>query len=247
MCVAAIAWHSHPHWPLVVIGNRDEYHARPAAALARWPNGLIAGQDLQSGGTWLGASDQGRFVLVTNLRGHGDPDPGKVSRGGLVVDLLKGGSPDAADLAAYNPFNLLLAAGGGLHFLTNRPDPAITALPHGIYGVSNGALDEPWAKTLALKSALGDWLSAGTHDPAPLFAALAIDTLPRIGLHPHQPSDIAAEPSETPPFIRNPVYGTRCSTVVVIGRTGHGRIIERRFDTAGALTDETMEPLRWPG
>ena len=85
MCVAAFAWRAHPDWHLVAIGNRDEYHQRPAAPLAHWKDreGVIAGRDLQSGGTWLGVSEQGQFVLVTNLRGYGQPDPSRKSRGEL--------------------------------------------------------------------------------------------------------------------------------------------------------------------
>ena len=55
MCVVAFAWQVHPRWRLVLAGNRDEFHARPTAALASWPrSGVMAGRDLQSGGTWVG-------------------------------------------------------------------------------------------------------------------------------------------------------------------------------------------------
>ena len=74
MCVAAIAWLAHPRWRLVAIGNRDEFHGRPTAPLARWDNGVLAGRDLQAGGTWLGVHADGRFALVTNLRAEGYPN-----------------------------------------------------------------------------------------------------------------------------------------------------------------------------
>src|SRR3546814_14928386 len=92
MCVLAFAWRAHPHWPLIAAGNRDELHARPAQPLARWdrPDHLLAGRDLQSGGTWLGVSEQGRFAVVTNLRGYGAPEPGRAARGALVPDPLSG-------------------------------------------------------------------------------------------------------------------------------------------------------------
>jgi uncharacterized protein with NRDE domain len=56
MCVVALAHQIHPDWPLILIGNRDEFHARPAAPLAAWDDrsGIVAGRDLQAGGTWLG-------------------------------------------------------------------------------------------------------------------------------------------------------------------------------------------------
>ncbi|WP_427967105.1 NRDE family protein [Altererythrobacter sp.] len=253
MCVTAVAWQAHPRWKLVAIGNRDEFHERPAAPLARWeePQGIIAGRDLKSGGTWLGVSDQGQFVLVTNLRGYGDPDPAKRSRGELVTRLLEGtGAP--RDFDQYNPFNILhVSAGDGeegdLHFLTNRPQRVSTRLAHGIYGLSNGSLDAPWAKTLQLKSALQDWLIAGDDAREPLFEALACDKLEDIGVHPRLPSDVAVEPQETPVFIRHPLYGTRCSTIVAIDYRGAGRIIERSFDDRGAKSGEIAVEFHWPG
>lgn len=254
MCVAAVAWAAHPRWLLVAIGNRDEYHERPAAPLTRWPNGIIAGQDLKSGGTWLGLTEQGRFALVTNRRGFGasdsGPDPTKASRGALVSDQLLGmgryGDPATAELGNFNPFNLIVADSQQAHFLTNRPSDIRTALPHGIYGLSNGALDEPWPKTLQLKAALSDWLNGDCADLAPLFAALASETLGNIGLHTTTPSDVPLEAPETPPFIRNAIYGTRCSTVVMIDRLGRGTITERRFDARSAPAGETSLLFAWP-
>jgi uncharacterized protein with NRDE domain len=252
VCVAAIAWNAHPDWRLVAIGNRDEYHVRPAAPLARWADapGVIAGRDLKSGGTWLGLSEQGRFVLVTNRRGYGDPQPDRVSRGKLVTDMLTASGdyadPDEARLAHFNPFNLFAAMGGELHFLASHPEPTRTSLIPGIYGLSNGALDEPWPKTLALKAALLDWLGLDGGEPADLFAALASEALSDVGLHPASPSEIAAEPRDTAPFIRDPVYGTRCSTVIAVDIEGRGTIAERRFDAGGNPTGETSLEFRWP-
>jgi uncharacterized protein with NRDE domain len=251
MCVAAVAWQAHPRWHLVAIGNRDEFHSRPAAPLARWdgPGGIVAGRDLQSGGTWLGASDAGRFALVTNLRGYGGPDPDKVSRGALVTDQLTGSGPyanaDRVELSAFNPFNLITADAREARFLSNRPNDIRTALAHGIYGLSNGTLDEPWPKTLQLKAALLDWLTADSSDFEPLFAALGSETLPDIGLHPAEPSEIPVEASETPVFIRNAVYGTRCSTVIAIDSDGAGTVVERSFGSEGQKAGEVTSDFRW--
>ncbi|MFZ9395224.1 MAG: NRDE family protein [Erythrobacter sp.] len=251
MCVAAFAWHAHPHWPLVVIGNRDEFHDRPAAPLAAWSDGsgILAGRDLQSGGTWLGigrpgSSNFGQMALVTNLRGYGLPDPVRISRGDLVARLLRG-EPDPGDLQAYNPFNLIHANAKGARFLTNRPQDRRTPLANGIYGLSNGALDEPWAKTVQLKAALAGWLEAGDPSTAALFDALAGEDLKQPGSSPRAPSDIPAEAAETPVFIRNPLYGTRCSTVIVVTLDGRGTIAERRFDRDGLATGETVLGFEW--
>ena len=248
MCVAALAWHAHPRWRLVAIGNRDELHARPAAPLAGWDDasGIVAGRDLAGGGTWLGIAEPGRFALITNRRGFGDPDPARRSRGELVTALLAGREP-AGTLDAYNPFNLLASSVDRLEYLTNRPEPLRTALGHGVFGLSNGALDEPWPKTLALKQALTDWLASGEDEPDPLFAALRSETHPGLGIAPAEMSEQTYEPRDTPPFIRHPLYGTRCSTVVTVDNEGNGRIAERRFDCDGSPIGSTDLAFDWLG
>lgn len=247
MCVLALAWQAHPRWQLVVAGNRDEFHARPAAPLARWGDRshLIAGRDLQSGGTWLGVSEEGRFVVVTNLRGYGGPEPDRPSRGALVTGLLDGADPEGVEIAAYNPVNLIALDARRAHFLSNRPAPARTALAPGLYGLSNGTLDEPWPKTMRLKSILLDWLTGPAEEPALLLDGLREELLPDIGIDPTTPSDMP-EPNHSPIFIRNPVYGTRCSSVVAIDRNGRGIFIERRFDAGAETAGDTRLDFVWP-
>lgn len=228
MCVAAAAFRAHPRWRLVVIGNRDEFHERPTAPLAEWESGVIAGRDLQAGGTWLGVNAAGRFALVTNLRVEGYPQPHLASRGALVTDWLAGREPAAPE--TMNPFNLFMADPHNAWHLTNHPDVRRLPLAPGLHGLSNGPHDSPWAKTRALEAALAGWLAADQDDPAPLFAALADRTELR-GAGP--------EARFSGVFIHNPLYGTRCSTVLTIDAAGHGRIIERRFDADGQTTGET--------
>ena len=252
MCVLAFAWRADPRWRLVVAGNRDELHARPALPLARWdePKHLIAGRDLQSGGSWLGVSEEGRFAAVTNLRGFGLPEPGRPSRGALVTDVLSGegdkADPGTADLSGFNPFNLIVVDRDAALFLSNKPSDIRTQLAPGIYGLSNGALDEPWPKTVRLKGMLKEWLSTAAPDPRVLLDGLRDESLPEAGIAPTAPSDVPQEPVSSPMFIRSPVYGTRCSTVVAIGDQGQGTIIERRYDPVGEITGETALPLSWP-
>lgn len=228
MCVAAIAWNAHPRWRLVAIGNREEFHERPTAPLAEWDDGsgIIAGKDLRAGGTWLGLTQAGRFALVTNFRVPGYPKPGMASRGALVTDWLRGQPPP--DVAAMNPFNLCLADANGARVLTNHPEAEIHDLTPGVHGLSNGAFARPWPKTRQLVGALDAWLAGEAADPEPLFAALRTET-------PHAPQAADEEGPELPysaVFIRNEIYGTRCSTVVMIDRDGQGFIEERSFDAA---------------
>jgi len=247
MCVLAVAWNAHPRWRLVLAGNRDEYHSRPASPLARWDDlpEVIAGRDLQSGGTWLGVSERGRCAVVTNLRGFGMPEPGRPSRGALVTDLLGGADPETVAIDAYNPVNLIAFGRDRGYFLSNRPEPLRTALAPGLYGLSNGRLDEPWPKTMRLKSALLDWLTGPADEPERLFEALREETLPAIGLDPSVQSDIPREPNHSPIFILDPIYGTRCSSIVAVDREGQGLFVERSFAADGTRSGEARLTFGW--
>lgn len=252
MCVLALAWRTHPRWQLVFAGNRDELHARPAGPLARWSEAphVLAGRDRLAGGTWLGVSEQGRFAVVTNLRGYDTPQPAAPSRGFLLRDQLLGEGVYAdigVDATAdFNPFNLIRLRQGLADFWTNRPEQAGTILTPGLYGLSNGPLDEPWPKVERLKAHLATWLSADATRPETLLGALQDGTVGDEGVPPAISSDAPLEPRVSPIFIRHPNYGTRCGTVVAIDAEGAGRIIERRFDAHGQVTGETALEFSWP-
>lgn len=233
MCVAAIAWHAHPRWRLVVAGNRDEFHARPAAALARWGDGLLAGRDLEAGGTWMGVSP-GRIALVTNRRAEGYPRAGMASRGDLVSGWLRGAEPDQG--AAMNPFNLFLAETGNARLISNFPGQAHPVPPGAVLSLSNSGLEERWFKAGRLESALMTWLGASA-DPAALLEPLADEV--------RDPA--AAEAPFSSVFIRGETYGTRCSSVIAVDAAGRGVFVERSFDSLGGETGTVRLDFDWNG
>lgn len=243
MCVLALAWRSSPRWRLVAAGNRDELHARPSLPLARWDGGggTIAGRDRVGGGTWLGVNDAGRFAVVTNVRAAGGADPAKASRGGLVSDALERGLAAVAgdELGRFNPFNLLVADGDQLALLSNRPDSLVRALGPGVHGLSNGMHDAPWPKTEVLQAAVERWALEDRGDVEDLFAALREERRFDDGGGDEQ------EPVGSPVFIRHPVYGTRCSTVMTVDHDGRGMIVERRFGVDGEVTGVTRLGFGW--
>ena len=98
--------------------NRDEFYERPSEGpQALGPAGrAVGGRDLRAGGSWLALGRAGLVVGVLNRRSASEPDPRRLSRGSLCVELAEASCLDAAltalrarEVDAYNPFNLLLA------------------------------------------------------------------------------------------------------------------------------------------
>jgi uncharacterized protein with NRDE domain len=253
MCLIAFAWHAHPRWRLLLAGNRDEFHARPSAALARWDDApIVGGRDLEAGGTWLGVTDGGRCCVVTNVRDPRDPQLG-TSRGLLATDYLRGDADAATHAqqllrtaADYRPFNLLTFDAREAFYLGNRPEPCMQAIDLGVHGLSNADFNTPWPKTRTLMQQLQQWIDAGGDaDFAPLFAALADEREAPKAQLPDTGVGLERERWLSSAFIRGEQYGTRASTVVAIGHDGHGVIAERRFGPNGRFAGETL--LRFGG
>ncbi len=252
MCLIALAWQRHPRWPLIVAANRDELHARPSRALGPWPESpdLHGGRDEQAGGAWLLYSSQGRFAAVTNVREGAAPPVGERSRGELVRAFAAGTRSAAAfarelgaDAARFGRFNLLLWDGGSLYLAGNHPVFRQVELAAGLHAVSNGAFDADWPKTRRLRAALAAWLEApaaraAEPDIEPLLAALADRAPVRDAELPDTGVGLERERLLAPPFVAHPVYGTRCSTVLLAGPEG-ARLVERRFDPEGRVSGES--------
>lgn len=222
MCLILVAWQAHPDYPLVVAANRDEFHARRSAGAGFWPEapGILAGRDLEAGGTWLGITRDGRFAALTNYRDPVSHKPDAPSRGHLVAGFLKGALSidaylDGLNPAAHNGFNLLLGDGRRLVAFSNVSGARHELAP-GVYGLSNALLDTPWPKVGAGKTALSAALAA-LPDEAPLSRLLCDDrihpddTLPTTGV------SLEWERLLSAAFIRGRDYGTRCSTLVKVG------------------------------
>ena len=249
MCLLVVAWQAHERYRLIVAANRDEFHERPAAPLARWPDPdtLLAGKDLRAGGTWLAIDRTRRFGVVTNFRERQRPAPDAPSRGNLVPGYLRQAEGAGAHLlglepraSTYSGFNLLLADGHSLWYACNRAEPFSRLLAPGVHGLSNEFLDTPWPKLQRVRRRFEAWLADRRTDSAELFAMLADPT--RAGSDadlPHTGLSLEWERTLSSPFVSNPDYGTRCSTVLLLEASGALYMAERRFDPNGALSGET--------
>ena len=238
MCLILFSWRQRPDYPLILAANRDEFHARPTAPAAFWPQApqLLAGRDLVAGGTWLGVTRDGRWGAVTNYRDPAEHRPGALSRGTLVRDfLLSGASPrswlqalaDEAD--RYPGFNLLLGASEELFYFSNR-EGILRPLPPGLYALSNGLLDTAWPKATGGKSALAAIVAAaGQPEPRALFALLADTSRPADEQLPDTGVGLDWERRLAARFIVSPGYGTRSSTLLLVSATGEVLFHERSF------------------
>ncbi len=251
MCILLTAWHDHPDYDLIVAANRDEFHTRPAAPAAAWADhpDVLAGRDLEAGGTWLGVAADGRFAAVTNVRRPGQAT-GQRSRGMLVAEFLAHGQPaDAygerlrASADRYAGVNLIFADVARLYAWSNR-DNRLRALARGVYGLSNAALDDEWPKVSRLKAAYARHRKLSGEDlTSALLATLRDDERASDDALPDTGVGLAAERMLSPIFISGGGYGTRCSSVVLRDRAGRLSFVERRYDAEGNISGESRQVL----
>jgi uncharacterized protein with NRDE domain len=223
MCLIVLAWRCVPGHPLIVGANRDERIARPAARAAPWPEhpALLAGRDLEAGGTWLGITTGARFAAVTNFHAQAARTPVR-SRGSLPVGFLAGAETPQTYLAAlagraqdYGPFTLLVGDAGALWGYSNQDGPPQPLAP-GLHVLGNAALDAPSERDAHALARFAALAGRGVPDPDALLALLS-DPAP------------AASPRGPWSALRlvRGGYGTRCSTVLMQRADGAITLLER--------------------
>ncbi len=131
MCILFIAVNKHPQYPLIVAANRDEFYARPTAPSNFWTDNsnILAGKDLQAGGTWMGISQQGNFAALTNIRAPSPPRIETRTRGELVCEFLDSTEGNDKYLATlrenkqrYRGYNLIFGKWNQLQVYNNHQD-----------------------------------------------------------------------------------------------------------------------------
>jgi uncharacterized protein with NRDE domain len=252
VCLILVGWQVHPDYPLLLAANRDEFLSRPTAAAAFWSDhpDILAGRDLQAGGTWLGVTRSGRIAALTNYRDGRSERAGTSSRGELVADFLGSRSTPAdfiADLNRdprnFNGFNLLVGDGRELCCYSNV-NGELHRLAPGIYGLSNHFLDTPWPKVTAGKSALATAMSALPGESS-LFALLANDATHPDRLLPSTGISADWERLLSAAFVRGPGYGTRSSTVLAMDRRGRATFTEKTWNRGVDAVNEVRFAFRF--
>jgi hypothetical protein len=164
VCTLTLAWRTFGDAPVALAATRDEAHDRPSEPPAlREGDGdsgqgdggddgegfdgggrYVAPRDAEAGGTWIGLSEDGLVVAVTNRWLDADRE-GDRSRGLLVRDCLTAASAEDAvrtverelDERAYDGFNLVLADDRAAFLLAYDGGLAVTRLDPGVHVIGN--------------------------------------------------------------------------------------------------------------
>jgi uncharacterized protein with NRDE domain len=268
MCLIVFDWRPDAtEGPLFTLAaNRDEFLRRHAEPMHWWSDApaVLAGRDLQGGGTWLGLTRDGRFAALTNYRAPHEMRADAPTRGTLVSRWLSGKTRDemrdetcvetgdasgstpldylhevARDGALYNGFNLLVGdwTRRELAWYCNRSAAPPALLGAGTHGISNAVLDTPWPKLVRKRAELGAQLAA---DPlAPLDALVAMMRDPRVARDDELPATgvpLERERMLSAAFIESPEYGTRGTTAlrIVAHAQRHTATVVERSDDDGS-------------
>jgi uncharacterized protein with NRDE domain len=173
-----------------------------------------------------------------------------------------------ADAQGYAGFNLLLGDGERLMYASNRAEQFARELEPGLHGLSNHLLDTPWPKLQRVRSQVEAWIGRAGAEPPPPAAAAAAPAAQDMAADaewlmavfadrhrapaPHDPSSgLSADWEQvlSSPFVLNAAYGTRCTTVLLLGHDGRTWISERRFDPQGEAVGQDEWRLNggdWP-
>lgn len=242
MCLILAGVAARPHSRLLLLANRDEFHARASAAVAPWAEdpSVLGGRDLVAGGSWLAVRADGRFAAVTNLR-NGPPVPAPRSRGALVSDFVLGDAPPEVwldglrgQIDQYAPFNLVLGDGSGF-VAFDGSNASSQALAPGLHAISNGPIADDWPKMHRLRSRTAAALADGADDARLLALLRDREPAPDAEL-PDTGFGLERERQLSPIFIAGDGYGTRASTLVEQREDGSLRVVEHSFDAHGELS-----------
>ena len=247
MCLVVFAHNSHPNYKFIFAANRDEFYDRPTEQADFWEDqpDLLAGKDLNGGGTWMGITKSGRFAAITNYRDLSNIKEGAPTRGLLVKDYLLGNlSPREYynevknNLSNYNGFNLILGDINNLYYFSTHED-GFRQINTGVHGLSNAVLDTPWPKVEKSKNQLSNLME---HQKLHSWELLNLlnDTrqakekdLPDTGV------GLEWEKVLSSVFIQSSNYGTRCSTAILVDNNNNVQFAEKTFfDNQGDFSNK---------
>ena len=237
MCLVVFAYKYHPRYKLIFAANRDEFYNRPTMQANFWKenSALLAGKDLQAGGTWLGITKDGRFAAITNFRDMKNIKENSPSRGFLTLNFLIGNETIEnyynnlkLSLRDFNGFNLIAGDIDNLHYFSNISS-RLEEIPPGIHGLSNALLNTPWPKINQSKEALVQIVQKDKFQIQDLLELLSDGNVGKDEELPDTGIGLDWERVLSSIFIRSDNYGTRSSTVILVDNENNVQFTERTF------------------
>jgi uncharacterized protein with NRDE domain len=238
MCLISFSWQNHPQYKLILVANRDEFYQRKTQAANFWSENpqILAGKDLEAGGTWMGIHKNGRFSALTNYRDLANLRADAPSRGQLTANFLQSQitakaylesiSPEAA---RFNGYNIIVGNLDELFYFSNYQNQ-IRELPAGLYGLSNHLLNTDWFKVKKAKSKLAENIEHNQLDINYLLDSMADREIPNDEQVQRTGLPIERERMLSPMFIQSTEYGTCCSTVVLVNWNNEVSFTERVYN-----------------
>ncbi len=228
---------------LILAANRDEYYERPTESMHWWESeGVLAGKDLQAGGTWLAISDDGRFAAITNYKEPTNGNTDLKSRGELVSNYITSKEVTSSEYLEnikrknYAGFNLLLGDKEGIHYFSNRTEE-IDKLEPGIHAVGNLLLNSQTKKYIKVKNQFKELLQTNPDEDGLLEFMKGdsgdLSDLDMAGFKETEHEEIPYR------FIKSDYYGTRNTTIITINETGEYKISEQNFSENGKKLEKT--------
>ena len=241
MCILFLAIQQHKKYPLILLANRDEFRTRPTAQAKFWQEHpqMLAGKDLQEGGTWLGIDKKGKIAALTNVRNIPAHKTGRKSRGHLVKDYLQEEKQPQNYLETlqqnpmqYNPFNLLVGNLQELYVYSNM-QTEIHKLQAGFHGLSNAFLNSPWPKLSKGIDSIKQYIQTTELDKDELFAIMQQSEKAPDHLLPDTGVGLAKERYLSSIFIAGPDYGTSSTAIILVDNKQQVLFWERTFAAEG--------------
>ncbi len=137
----------------------------------------------------------------------------------------------------YMGFNILAGTNDELLHYSNQQQQ-INRVEPGIHGLSNHLLDTPWAKVKQAKTDLVEVMDEKHLNEELLFELLQNDMPASDNALPNTGIGKELEKKVSPIFIKSKDYGTRSSTILLIGKNGKVTFEERRFKMGTLAVDE---------
>ena len=248
MCILFFAIKQHPQYPVIICANRDEFHQRPTQPMHWWSKNdllagdVLAGKDLQAGGTWLGLNKQGRFSALTNFRQPDLIDKNKQSRGELVLQALAQQDDTMTKKLVessgdYNGFNLVFGQLDNLMCFDSVSQKQ-QELASGFHSLCNGALDDIWPKMALGQANLADAIKDHSLDIEQLFTLMKsvqqakIEHLPKTGV------PLNWEQLLSSIFIISPEYGTRTTNIITLDNDNNIAIYDQSYNEKGECVNK---------